>query len=372
MRWATVPEGVIPLTTADLDFPCAPEIVEAITRYATDRYFSYSPPEGHSFFKEQVSAFFLEKRNTQVDPSLLFPVDSAASAIYTVCKSLLKKGDEAIVFDPVDFLFRYSIEAQKAIAVSFPIPVDPDEEVDFKRLERLITPKTKLICLCNPLNPTGKVFTRNELEAIGQIAIRHNIIVLSDEIWSDIVYDKKQYISIASLSDSIREQTIIVTGFSKTYGLAGLRAGVIIASTQDHFDQLLLASNHKSTVQGCNVLAQVAATAALKSCDYWVHDLVKHLTSVRNSCVDGLNSMKGVSCYSPQGCYLAFVNIQATGYSSEQISDLLLNKSKVAVIPGTKKWFGKGSEGYLRLSFGTSKEIMKEALQRIKFTVDSL
>lgn len=372
LRWADVPKGVIPLTAADPDFPCAPEIAEAISKFSKDRYFSYAPVEGYASFKESMAEYYSSKRNIAANPDFIFPVDSAAFAIATVCKAFLKKGDEAIIFDPVDFLFRYNIENNQAIAVPLTLPIDPNEEFDCEKLEQLITAKTKLICLCNPLNPSGKVFLRKELEQIGALAVKHGIILLSDEIWSDIIFHPNSYTSIASLNQEIANQTIVVHGFSKSYGLAGLRIGSIMASNQAHYQLLLDASLHQFTVHGSNILAQVAATAALNDCGYWLKGFINHLELMKTFCVNEFNSMEGFSCYEPQGCYLAFPSITKTGLSTEAMHQLLLEKAKVAIVPGLTKWFGKGSEGYIRISFATSEAVLKEAFSRIKNTMESL
>ena len=368
LRWASVPEGVIPLTAADPDFPCAPEIAEAIARFAKDRYFSYGAPEGLASFKESLSRYYQEKRDVPVEPTMILPVDSAAYGIYLICKTFLKPGDEAIVFDPVDFLFKYSVEAHGAKAVSFAIPAGTDN-VDFAALETLITPRTRMICLCNPLNPTGKVFTKSELTALGQMAVKHKLLILNDEIWSDIVFQPYHYTSVATISEEIRKHTVTVTGFSKSYGLAGLRIGAITAYTQDHFDMLFNASLHQSTVHGANVLSQVAASVALDACDYWLKSFLTHLQAMRDRCVETFNSIDGFRCIAPQGCYVAWVNIQSTGFSAEDIHKRILEQGRVAVVPGLPQWFGAGAAGHFRVSFASSQEIIDQALSRIKTTM---
>jgi len=371
LRWATVPDGVIPLTAADPDFPCAPEIAEDICRFAQDRYFCYAPAEGIPEFKQSLAAYFHNKRNIPASPGLILPVDSAAFGIYVTCKAFLSPGDEAIIFDPVDFLFRYSIESVGGVAIPFQIPAGANG-VDFERLEKLITKKTKLICLCNPLNPTGKVFTKSELIVFGAIAIQYNLVILSDEIWSDIVFAPHLYTSIASVNEETRSRTITVTGFSKAYGLAGLRIGAVMASNAGHFKKLMDASLHNSTVHGANVLSQIAATAALNKCEYWLKDFLIHLQAMRDICVNELNTIPGFKCIAPEGCYVAFANINGTNKTSKEIQDILMKEAKVAVVPGLKEWFGEGAEGYIRLSFATSEEILRDALSRINSTINSL
>lgn len=365
MRWAELPDDVIPLTAADPDFKSAPEISEAIIDYCKDQYFSYGPTEGLPELKKSVSVFFNSKRDVPVDPDFVLPVDSAAFGIYLICKTVLNAGDEAIIFDPVDFLFRYSIEKADAKAIPFSIPPNT-KKVDFTKLENLITSKTKLICLCNPLNPTGKVFTRDELLILGSIAIKHNLTILSDEIWSDIVYQPASFVSIASLSDDIRNKTITVTGFSKSYGMAGLRIGLVIAHNIEHYTKLLDCSMHKYTVHGANILSQIGANAALNHCAYWLEEFVAHTQKMRDIVVREINTIPNLSCHAPEACYVAFINIKKTNKTSQEIYELLLNEAKVAVVPGLEKWFGKQAEGYIRICFSTSEEILRESILRIK------
>ena len=365
LRWATVPPGVIPLTAADPDFPCAPQISEAIEKFVKDRYLSYGPAEGMGDFKESMTSYFQLKRGIKADPKYCLPVDSAAFGIYVICKAILKAGDEAIIFDPVDFLFRYSIENVNARAIPFKIPAG-DCAVDFDHLESLISVKTKMLCLCNPLNPTGKVFTRSELIKLGELACKYDLVILSDEIWSDIVYSPYKFTSIASLSESIFERTITVTGFSKSYGLAGLRIGAILAPSENLYQKVFDASLHLSTIHGANIIGQVAATTALRECGDWLNNFIIHLQSMRDICVARVNALPNFNVVSPQGTYVVFINIMKTGKTSSEISNLFLNEAKVMVVPGQKQWFGEAAEGFIRISFATSEVILSEAFDRIE------
>ena len=187
LRWAELPGDVIPLTAADPDFPTAPVIGEAIARFSKDNYFSYGAPQGQLAFREVMSDFMARRRGVVVGPEGVLPVDSAAFGIYLTCKTLLRPGDEAIVFDPVDFLFAYSVEAVGAVPVRYSIPAGKSN-IDFNELESLVSSSTRMICLCNPLNPTGKVFTAAELRTLAAFAEQYNLYILSDEIWSDIVF----------------------------------------------------------------------------------------------------------------------------------------------------------------------------------------
>jgi aspartate/methionine/tyrosine aminotransferase len=368
LRWASVPKDVIPLTAADPDFKCARVIQEAIENYTRGGYFSYAPAEGLPEFKDATSNFFKSKRNLKIDASHILPVDSAAYGIYLVCKTFLNPSDEAIIFDPVDFLFQYSIENLGANPIRFPIPPGT-EKVDFSNLEKLITPRTKLICLCNPLNPTGKVFKREELKQLGEIAVKHGVVILSDEIWSDIVFEPNVFTSIACLSEDISNQVITVSGFSKSYGLAGLRIGLVATTNKNFFELIFNNSLHQSTVHGANSLGQIAAAAALNEAQDWLCDFVNHLHTMRDLVTERINSIKGLKTIAPEGCYVSFVNITETGMSPEEFQKRMFEKAKVAVVPGLRQWFGPGADGYIRLSFATSYEILTEAINRIELAL---
>lgn len=365
LRWAAVPEGTIPLTAADPDFPIATPIREAVAKYAMEGYFSYGAPEGLKELREALSQKYVMKNDCFYDPSHILPVDSAAFAVQLACKTFLNPWDEAIVFDPVDYLFRYSIESVNAVAIPFEVPTHHDE-LDFSHMEMFISPRTKMICLCNPLNPTGKVFSKKELQQIGEIAIRHNLIILSDEIWSDIIFKPNTYTSIASLDEEIRSRTITITGFSKSYGLASLRVGALLLPNERMFKKIFKTSLHRSTVHGCNVAGQIAAATALNECDTWLESFIEHLHQMRRICTDGLNAIPGIRCYEPQGCYVAFADITGTGLNSDEMHHHLLNQAKVAVVPGLRQWFGEQAEGHIRLSFATSESILTEAIDRIR------
>jgi aspartate/methionine/tyrosine aminotransferase len=365
LRWATVPDDVIPLTAADPDFQCSPAIINAVEAYSREGYFSYTPPEGLPEFKLAMHDFLKSSRSWSVDPKNILPVDSAAFGIYLTCQTFLNPGDEAIIFDPVDFLFHYSITEVGAIPVRFAIPPGT-ANVDFSELERLVTPQTKMICLCNPLNPTGKVFTRKELEQLGDVALRHNLLILSDEIWSDIIFQPAIFTSIGSLSEELSNNVILVSGFSKSYGLAGLRIGVVAATNSVLFEQLLNRSLHRSTIHGANSIGQIAATAALEKSQQWLKEFVEHLQNMRDLVTERINQIPGLSTVSPDGCYVSFIDVRGTGMTAEAFQLSMFEDAKVALVPGLSQWFGPGAEGYVRLSFATSFEILNEALNRIE------
>lgn len=365
LRWATLPEDVIPLTAADPDFRSAPEIAEAINRYTAERTFAYGPAEGLPEFREVIADTLRQRKKIPASAELVLPVDSAAQGMFVIAKYCLQPGDEAIIFDPVDFLFRASVEAAGGKAVLLPIDVQTGN-YDMDKLRSLVTPRTRMLCLCNPHNPAGKVFSKTELEQLGQFAVEHDLWIMNDEIWSDIIFPPASFTSMASLPEEIRERTITVYGFSKSFGLAGLRVGFILSPSALVHEGIVETALVRTTAFGVSTLSQVAAQAAFEHCWYWVEGFMKHLTVNKNYAVDRLNRMPGLSCHHPQGCYLVFPNIRSTGLSSTALTEKLLQQGRVAVVPGAEKWFGPGAEGHIRICIATSHNILKEGLDRIE------
>src|SRR6056297_2091543 len=170
MRWAEVEDDVIPLTAADSDFPVAPEIVEDLIDYIKEGYFSYTPKTGFPKCKRSIANALNRRKNENVDPELVLPIDSAARGMFVIAKTVLEPGDEVVVFDPVDFLFKESVLAAGGKPVLFPMEMNEEGNISFDKLEDYITDKTKMICLCNPHNPLGKVYPLEDLDKLLTVA----------------------------------------------------------------------------------------------------------------------------------------------------------------------------------------------------------
>lgn len=364
-RWAEVAEGVIPLTAADSDFPVAPEIREDLIDYINGGYFSYTPKLGFPEFREDISRALYQRKGEKVDPNLILPIDSAARGMYIIAQTVLKPGDEALVFDPVDYLFKQSVLSAGATPVLFP-SVMKDGYMDLSKIEEYITPRTKMICLCNPHNPLGKLYTREDLELLLDLADKHDLWIMNDEIWADIIFPGKTFHSIVTVGENRNQRVLSVMGFSKSFGLAGLRAGAIYCHDKDIFDKLVEKSDVMTTAGGITSLSQIAGMACLNKCYYWVDAFIKHLTANRDYAIERLNSFKNISCHNPDATFVLFPAISATGLTSEQFADHMMNEVKLAIVPGTDKFFGPGAEGHVRICFSTSFEILKEGLDRFE------
>lgn len=365
LRWATLPEGVIALTAADPDFPVAQPIRDAIKQYVGSGVLSYGPPEGLPRFRQTVARTMNERRGIRCSADEILATNSAASAMFIVAKYALQPGDEAIIFDPVDFLFKASVEAAGGRAVLCPIDKQA-RSLDVDAVRARITPRTRMIGVCNPHNPLGIVTREAELRALGELAIEHDLLIMADEIWSDIVYPPARFTSLAALSPEIAERTISVYGFSKTFGLAGLRVGFLVAPNRAVFQSLLEASQAATTSYGVSTVSQIAAQAAYESCWPWAAAFVNHLGEMRDLAVSRLNAMDGVSCTAPDGTYVVFPDVSGLGMGSSELAAHLLDKARVAVVPGETRWFGPGAQGHIRICLATSRSILSEGLDRIE------
>lgn len=366
MRWAEVEDGVIPLTAADTDFKPAPEISEAMIEYIKGGYFSYTPKRGFPEFKESIARALKERKGEDVDPDMVLPVDSAARAMEIVAKTILKPGDEAIVFDPVDFLFKTSMEAAGAKIILFPMKIREDGTIDFSDLESYITPKTKMLGLCNPHNPLGKVYPLEDLDHILTLSEKYGFYIMNDEIWSDIIYTDAKFNSILNLGNERNMRTLSVFGFSKSFGIAGLRAGCIYCQDKDLFEKVVTASMVETTIGGIDAISQVAAQACLDKAYYWVDGFREHITKNRDYALERINKMLGISCYKPQATFVLFPDVTETGMDPVDLVAFLAEEEKLSIVPGGERFFGPGSAGHVRICISTSREILEEGLDRLE------
>lgn len=364
-RWATLPPDVIALTAADPDFPVADPIRDAVAGYAQSGLYCYGPHEGLPEFRASAARMLRTHRRFDADPTRILPIDSAASGMLVATRTLMSAGDEAIIFDPVDYLFRTSVEAVGGVVRT--LPNDPESgRPDWSALASLITPRTRIIGVCNPVNPSGLVLREAELRQIGELAVERGLWVLSDEIWSDIVYAPRSFVSMAALGAPIAGRVITVYGLSKSFGLAGLRVGFIHAPSADMYEKLVATSQVLTTAGGVSTIAQIAGTAAYDEARPWLEAFLTHLDEMRSLGVARLNAMPGVRCEAPEGTYLLFPRVEVPGMSSSEVAAYLLESGRVAVVPGSGKFFGPGAEGHLRICFATSREILTEGLDRIE------
>lgn len=365
MRWASLPEDVIPLTSADPDFPPAQEILDVLREYLDGGYMPYVSPRGMTGLRETLAEGAWHRKKERVDPQWILPTDSAARAMQIIAAAVLAPGDEAVIFDPVDLMFGVSVAMAGGKPIYYPC-VKTDGRWNFSDLESFITPRTRMLCFCNPHNPLGKVYAADELRTILEIANRRDLYIMNDEVWSDIVYSEQPFISLMSFEPELTQKVLTVYGFSKGFSMAGIRGGYLVCPDDRLFPKVLAVSGVENTVGGVSCLTQVAMKAAFERAFPWVDRFVAHLQSCRDQVYVRLNAMPGIRALRQEATFVSFFDVRGTGMSSEEFVDFMLRSQRVALVPGTKKWFGPGAEGYVRLCYSTSHELIDEALDRME------
>ncbi|HWG41041.1 MAG TPA: aminotransferase class I/II-fold pyridoxal phosphate-dependent enzyme [Candidatus Acidoferrales bacterium] len=366
MRWAQQPADVIPLTAADPDFPICPAIQEQLVRYVRDGVLSYAPPEGLPQFRESIARWMQETRHMACVPEEVFATDSAASGMAVLARASLSAGDEVLIPDPVDFLLHHTIQRAGAVSVRVRVGPGTSAEEFIRGMESRLTGRTRMLWLCNPHNPLGVVYSREWQQRVAEWAIYRGLRIVSDEIWSDIVYTPYRHVSLASISPEIARNTVTVYGFSKNFALAGLRVGCLICADPEWKKEIVAASDAESTVYGVSVLSQVAVVAALNNGRGWLAQFVQHLQVQRDYVVSRLATWPGVTAQPPQGTYVVFPDIRSLSDDSESLCQQLREQARVALVPGAAQWFGPGASGHLRICFATSHRILQEAFDRME------
>jgi aspartate/methionine/tyrosine aminotransferase len=356
---------IIHLEIGQPDFETFDNIRLAGMRAIAEGQTRYTPPIGMKPLREQIALDAGKRHGLQFHPDQVVVSPGAKPNLFFPVLALVEPGDEVIYPDPGFPTY----EAMIRVAGGIPIPVPLKEEnnfsFDLEAFHRLVNPRTKLVILNSPSNPTGGVMPVADLEDIAATAQKLNFWVMSDEIYARVAYDNASVPSIASLP-GMMERTIIVDGFSKTYAMTGWRLGYgIMPKDLAQVVQLLLTHSVGCTAQ----FVQIAGIEALTGPQEQVQAAVAYYQNRRDVIVDGLNSIPGVSCQRPQGAFYVFPNIKSFGISSSDMADLILEKANVAVLPGSS--FGKYGEGYLRLTYSNSIENIKRAVAEIKAVLEN-
>jgi aspartate/methionine/tyrosine aminotransferase len=372
LRWAQQPADVIPLTAADPDFPVCPAVQEHLDRYVRDGVFSYVPPEGLPGFRETVAEWMRSTRRMDCTQEHVFAADSAASAMAVIARAGLARGDEVLMPDPVDFLLQHTVERAGGVPVRVSVNPTTSAAEFIAGMSARLTPRTRMLWLCSPHNPLGVVYPSAWLNSVGQWAIEHGLRILTDEIWSDIVYPPHQHTALAALSPEIARSTVTVYGFSKNFALAGLRVGCVICSDPEWRKQIVAASDAESTVYGVSALSQIAVIGALTDGREWLADFVRHLHGQRDYVVERLKRWPGVTVVPPQGTYVIFPDVRSLDDDAERLCQQLRDRARVALVPGAARWFGPGAAGHLRICFATSRGILQEAFDRLEPVVTEM
>ena len=351
-------KDVVHLEIGEPDFDTPRNIRDAATEALNKGYTHYCNSQGIVPVRVEIAREMEKTRGVSVDPQRVIVTPGAKPIMFYSILALLDRGDEAIYPNPLYPIYESMINFSGARAV----PVRLHEELGFRfdidELKSKVTPRTKLIILNSPHNPTGGVLEEDDIRAIAEIAQKHNITVFSDEVYEHIVYEGKHH-SIASLPGML-DRTILLNGFSKTYAMTGWRLGYAVMPPELVEPVVRLITNSVSCTAP---FIQYAGIEALTGPQDSVPKMVSEFKKRRDLIVDGLNQIPGISCRRPKGAFYVFPNVRKLGVDCNQFADYLLNEAGVATLPGTH--FGRYGDGYIRLSYATSQENIKKGLERI-------
>ncbi|MDM5236539.1 aminotransferase [Bacillus cereus] len=361
---ATNMKGVISLGVGEPDFVTPWNVRQACIRSLEQGYTSYTANAGLLELRQEIAKYLKKQFAVSYDPSEEIIVTVGASqALDVAMRAIINPDDEVLIVEP-SFV---SYAPLVTLAGGVPVPVATTLENEFKvqpeQIEAAITAKTKAILLCSPNNPTGAMLNKSELEELAVIVEKYNLIVLSDEIYAELVYDEV-YTSFASIQN-MREHTILISGFSKGFAMTGWRLGMIAAPVQ--FSELML-KIHQYSMMCAPTMSQFAALEALRGGNNEVVRMRDSYKKRRNFMTTSFNEM-GLTCHVPGGAFYVFPSVASTGLSSAEFAEQLLLEEKVAVVPGSV--FGESGEGFIRCSYATSLEQLMEAMKRMERFIEN-
>ena len=352
-------EGVISLGVGEPDFSTPWVIRKAAIQVLERKHIIYGPNKGVLPLRQAISRRIESRHGVKYDPDKEVIVTVGGSeAIDLVVRGLLDPGDEVLVVEPCFVCYAPLVELMGGVPVSVPTRIENNFKLTVDDLRDKITERTKLLILPFPNNPTGAIMTREDLEPTAELLRGTNIVVLTDEIYSELTYGRKHF-SIIEL-EGMRERTVYVNGFSKAYAMTGWRLGYLAAPAPIVSQ---IAKIHQYGIMCSPYISQNAAVVALDSCDDEVAKMVDEYNVRRKFLVSEFNRL-GLTCFDPEGAFYVFPCIKSTGLSSEEFCERLLYENKVAAVPGSA--FGESGEGHIRISYAYSLAHLMEAMQRIE------
>jgi len=356
---------VVHLQIGEPDFDTPSNIIDAGVEALRSGWTHYGPAAGDPELRQAIVDYIRRSRGADYRPEQVLVTPGGKPIMFFLITALLEAGDEAIFPDPGFPIYQSMIEFTGAKAVPIALREENDFSLDVDELRSLVTDRTKLLIINSPANPTGGALSQADLEAIAELAIANDLIVLADEIYAELLYDGEHH-SIAALP-GMAERTVILDGFSKTYAMTGWRLGYGLFPEWLVEPVVTLMVNSNSCT---SVAVQRAGLEALTGPQDAVGEFREAFMRRRELIVSGLNAIPGITCVMPKGAFYAFPNITATGMTSQQFADYLLEDYGVAAVAGTS--FGAAGEGYIRISYATSEANLEKALGLIGQAVSAL
>ena len=361
-KWNYYEEDVLPLWVADMDFVSPEPVIQALKDRIEHRIFGY--PGENPKLQQAVINWLVKNHGWEIKPEDIIFLPGVITGFNLVSHAFAVPGDNILLQTPAYppfFQVSNNVKVEQKI-LELKTIANGRYEIDFEETENSIDEKTKIFLLCNPQNPTGRVFTKEELSKLADICLRKDLIICSDEIHSDIVYPGNKHIPIASLSPEISDRTVTLIAPSKTFNIAGLKASILICTNPEMREKLV--ASKQGLLGGVNLLGQVAAEAAYNEGEEWLTELMVYLESNRDFLFEFVNQeLPGLKMYKPEGTYLAWIDCRDAGIQGNP-QEFFLKNARVGL--NTGEAFGKAGKGFVRLNFGCPRPILEEALQKMK------
>ncbi|MFA9374042.1 MAG: pyridoxal phosphate-dependent aminotransferase [Poseidonibacter sp.] len=359
-------KDIISFSAGEPDFDTPEIIKQAAIKAITDGHTKYTAVEGITQTKQAIINKLKKDHNLEYNLDHIVISNGAKHSLFNLFQVLIEKGDEVII--PAPYWVTYPEQVKFSDGV--PVFINTDDTTEFKitpeQLKEAITPKTKILLLNTPSNPTGSVYTREELTAIGEVLKGTDIIVLSDEMYEKIMYDGKKFTATAEVSHDMYLRTVTINGLSKAVAMTGWRFGYLATPKTDLVKAMIKLQGQVTS--NVNSITQYAAIPALEGdADETIELMRVQFEKRKNIAVDSFNAIEGLSCFNPDGAFYLFVNIQEVSSDSMKFCADLLEEKGVALVPG----LAFGTEGYVRFSFATDLESIQEGIRRIKEFVES-
>ena len=362
VKWRRYGEDVLPLWVGDMDFASPEPVIRALHKRAEHGVFGYGiePPELRPLIVERLQRLY----DWHVCPEAIVFLPGVVSGFNLACRAVTSPGDGMLVQTPLYYPILRLPETAGVTLNDMELTRQPDGqyEIDFDAFEAAITDRTRIFVLCNPHNPVGRVFRRDELERMAEICLCHDIVVCSDEIYCDQLFRGHRHLPIDSLDPEIADRTITLMAPSKTYNLPGLRCGLAIIQNQELRQKFEAA--RADIVPRPNVMGYSAALAAYRDGQPWLDQVMRYLETNRDFLLQYVEShLPGITMGKPEATYLAWLDCRQAGIPGNP-HEFFLEKAKVALNDGPV--FGRGGEGFVRLNFGCPRSTLEEALERLK------
>src|SRR5271157_2222714 len=357
---AATMKDVISLGIGEPDFTTPRQILEAGMRSLQSGETHYTSNAGKLELRQAITDNLKRLYGVQYDPlTEVIATVGVSEALYLAMTALLNPGDEVIIPTPCFVSYQAEVILAGGVPVEIPSRIENNFQLDPDQVKAAITPRTKVIFIGYPNNPTGAVATRSTLSQVAKIAEEHDLVLISDEIYDRLVYDF-QHVCVPALDESVKRRTVLLGGMSKDYAMTGWRIGY--AAGPEHIIKGLVRV-HQYTIMSAPTNAHDASVEALRHGEAQVQEMVAEYDRRRRLIVGGLNKL-GLTTFEPRGAFYAFPKITASGMDDETFAEKLLHEERVAVVPGNA--FGSGGEGFVRCSYATSYEKIEEALRRME------